>query len=170
MWCCVDFVWTDVPEESIAFIFRVEKSASEESTWALCRLQTPANAGSSETLVQTKSTRHIPEDGILHSDSCEILKSYTVLVLLSNQATNSWNRALFEVPSGFLAIRLLHSVKCCLFHDAVSNLVQIICSRMVGRLVRVSFFIIQTIIGHNVFNKFSLEPVETSAQPRVLFQ
>jgi hypothetical protein len=30
MWRCVDLVWTDVSEERIASIFRVEKSASEE--------------------------------------------------------------------------------------------------------------------------------------------
>jgi hypothetical protein len=34
MWSCVDFVWTDVSEERIASIFRVEKSASEEPAWA----------------------------------------------------------------------------------------------------------------------------------------
>jgi hypothetical protein len=33
MWCCVDLVWTDVSEELIAYIFIVEKSASEESAW-----------------------------------------------------------------------------------------------------------------------------------------
>jgi hypothetical protein len=34
MWCRVDLVWTDVSEERIAFIFRVEKSTSEEPAWA----------------------------------------------------------------------------------------------------------------------------------------
>jgi hypothetical protein len=34
MWRHVDFVWTDVSEERIASIFRVEKSASEEPGWA----------------------------------------------------------------------------------------------------------------------------------------
>jgi hypothetical protein len=33
MWRRVDIVWTDVSEELIAYIFRVEKSASEESVW-----------------------------------------------------------------------------------------------------------------------------------------
>jgi hypothetical protein len=34
MWRHVDLVWTDVSEECIASIFRVEKSASEELPWA----------------------------------------------------------------------------------------------------------------------------------------
>jgi hypothetical protein len=35
MWCCVDLVLTDVSEERIASIFRVEKSSSEEPE-AIC--------------------------------------------------------------------------------------------------------------------------------------
>jgi hypothetical protein len=31
---CVDLAWTDVPGERISSIFRVEKSASKEPTWA----------------------------------------------------------------------------------------------------------------------------------------
>jgi hypothetical protein len=57
MWRRVDLVWTDVLGERIASIFRVEKSASEESAWA---------GGCS----------HIPEDGILHSHRRENLRSY----------------------------------------------------------------------------------------------
>jgi hypothetical protein len=39
MWRCVNLVWTDVSEEHIASIFRVEKSGSEEPVWAGgCRL------------------------------------------------------------------------------------------------------------------------------------
>jgi hypothetical protein len=34
MWRRVDLVWTDVSEERIVSIFRVEKSASEEPAWA----------------------------------------------------------------------------------------------------------------------------------------
>jgi hypothetical protein len=85
MWGRVD-VWTDVSEEHMAFIFKVEKCASEEQTWAgdCSSLQQPAYSGSSladfstlnieaiyssETSVHTRSTRHhIPEDGILNSD------------------------------------------------------------------------------------------------------
>jgi hypothetical protein len=48
MWRRVGLMWTDVSEERIASIFRVEKS--------------------SETSVHTRPTqRHIPEDGILHT-------------------------------------------------------------------------------------------------------
>jgi hypothetical protein len=39
MWRSVIFVWTDVSEDRIASIFRVEESASEEPAWASsCRL------------------------------------------------------------------------------------------------------------------------------------
>jgi hypothetical protein len=34
MWRRADLVWTDVSEERIASIFRVEESASEEPAWA----------------------------------------------------------------------------------------------------------------------------------------
>jgi hypothetical protein len=39
MWRRVDLVWTDVSEECIASIFKVEKSASEEPAWAGGSLQ-----------------------------------------------------------------------------------------------------------------------------------
>jgi hypothetical protein len=56
VWRRVDMVdWTDVSEDRIASIYRVEKSASED----------PAGAGS-----------HPPEDGIIHSHRRENLKSY----------------------------------------------------------------------------------------------
>jgi hypothetical protein len=42
MWRRVDLVWTDVSEERITSIFKVEKSASEEPAWAnknqLCKI------------------------------------------------------------------------------------------------------------------------------------
>jgi hypothetical protein len=102
MWRRTDLVWTDVSDERIASIFGVEKSASEEPTWAGdCRLshqsKTPSyiRTGreaewladfstmkmdamrSSEMSVHTRSTRrHIPEDGILHCHRRKNLKSY----------------------------------------------------------------------------------------------
>jgi hypothetical protein len=61
MWRRVDLVnWTDVSEERIASIFKLEKSTSEEPAWAGGR----------------STRRHIPEDGILHSHRRENLKSY----------------------------------------------------------------------------------------------
>jgi hypothetical protein len=52
VWRHVDVVnWTDVSEDRIASIFRVEKSANEEPAAATC------------------SRRHIPEDGILQNES-----------------------------------------------------------------------------------------------------
>jgi hypothetical protein len=59
----VHLVWTDVSEERIASIFRVEKTSMNR--W----LQTAIH--SSETLVHTRCTRHpIPEDGIPQIFSC----------------------------------------------------------------------------------------------------
>jgi hypothetical protein len=73
MWRHVDLVWTDVSEERIASVFRVEKSASEEPAWA---------GGCSLQSVHTSSTRRrIPEDDILHSHPREDIKSYIVLLL-----------------------------------------------------------------------------------------
>jgi hypothetical protein len=68
MWRCVCLVLTDVSEERIASIFRVEKSPSEELAWAGgCRLLLKMEAiRSSEMSVNTRPTQcHIPEDDIL---------------------------------------------------------------------------------------------------------
>jgi hypothetical protein len=90
MWRPVDLVWTDVSEERIASIFRVEKSESEQVAADWASLQPSAHAGSShadfstlkmeairpfETTGHTRSTRrHIPEDGILYSQRRENLR------------------------------------------------------------------------------------------------
>jgi hypothetical protein len=56
MWRSVDPGLTDVSEERITSIFRIEKSASRK----------PASAGGSETSVNQESTqRHIQKDDIL---------------------------------------------------------------------------------------------------------
>jgi hypothetical protein len=91
MWRHADLVnWTDVSEERVASIFRVEKSASEEPDWVcyhLLRLVsrsriflpwkwwrhiTPKRRLNSQDLQGV----HIAEDGILHNHRCENLKSY----------------------------------------------------------------------------------------------
>jgi hypothetical protein len=101
MWRCVDLVWTDVSEECIAFIFRVEKSALS--------LQPPADTGSSladfstlkmevirssEMSVHTRSTRcHIPEDDILHSHHHENLNlTICILQLFWRRKCRLWKK------------------------------------------------------------------------------
>jgi hypothetical protein len=99
MWCCVDLALTDVSEERIASIFRVEESASGEPAWADgCRLKTEV-IRSSETSVNARSTqRHIPEDDILHSHCCESLKSYIKTVHLFMEPEGSLSYSLPLVP------------------------------------------------------------------------
>jgi hypothetical protein len=87
MWRCVVLVLSDVSEERIASIFRVEQSASEESVWP--GLQPPGHTGSSladcSTLkmeaIRSSETSHIPEDDIIHSHRCESLKSYKFILV-----------------------------------------------------------------------------------------
>jgi hypothetical protein len=78
MWRCVDPRLTDVSEERIASIFRVENPRAENQRQQACpSLQPPSDADfstlkmdsicSTETSVNPGSTqRHIPEDDILH--------------------------------------------------------------------------------------------------------
>jgi hypothetical protein len=73
MWRRVALAWTDVSEERVASIFRVEKSASEEPVWE----------GGFETSVHTRTTRrHIQENGILHSHLRENLKNLAYVIFL----------------------------------------------------------------------------------------
>jgi hypothetical protein len=96
MLCRVFLVRTDVSEERISSIIRVER-ISEHSVFPRCLHQLLVTADvvpnsliisnlmmeairSSETLVLTRARRHrIPEDGILHSHRRENLKSYTIV-------------------------------------------------------------------------------------------
>jgi hypothetical protein len=84
MWSRVDLVWTDVTEECIASVFRVENPRARNQREQLAgsplsdfsTLKTEA-IRSSETSDHTISKRrHIPEDDILHSHRRENLKSY----------------------------------------------------------------------------------------------
>jgi hypothetical protein len=66
MWRSVHLVWTDVSEERITYIFRVEKSANEKPAWAgACRPCVNWRFGG--TSVHIRYIRHHnPEDGILY--------------------------------------------------------------------------------------------------------
>jgi hypothetical protein len=68
MLCSVALVRTDESGGCIAFIIRVTR---------MCELGTLVVAGSSVPTISTR--RNIPEDGILHSQSRENLKSYKAL-------------------------------------------------------------------------------------------
>jgi hypothetical protein len=71
MYCHVGLVSSDVSEERVTSIFRVKKSASEEQFYELARNCSLADFStlkieairSSETLVLTRSTRHLIPDG-----------------------------------------------------------------------------------------------------------
>jgi hypothetical protein len=63
MWRRVDLVWTDVSEERIASLFRIEKSVSEEPAWAGGRLRV------------TEQSRK--EHGSIYSTMYKIIVEYT---------------------------------------------------------------------------------------------
>jgi hypothetical protein len=87
MWRRVNLVGTDVSEERIACIFRVEKSASEKPVWA----------GGSETSVHTRSTGyHIPEYGILHALFWSEMRTATSVILKNIYCPSSNSATVFK--------------------------------------------------------------------------
>jgi hypothetical protein len=63
MWRRVVLVWTDVSEERIASVFRVDKSAKEEPAWAGdCRLSSRTMTLGSIQPLTRMSTRNFPGD------------------------------------------------------------------------------------------------------------
>jgi hypothetical protein len=108
-------VLTDVSEERIASIFRVEekKKSASEPAW------TSANLGrSSETSVNTTSTRGlIPEDGFLHSHRRENLRSYkfaTVEFLTKHCSTVLLER--LQDETNLICLNVERSCKGCVNH------------------------------------------------------
>jgi hypothetical protein len=100
-WHLVILTRTDVSEESIASIIRVDK-VSDLGTLALisnCSLILPTQMMEavyfSETSVLTRSTwHHIPEDGILYSHRRENLRSYTSSCF---RETNAAERCIYSI-------------------------------------------------------------------------
>jgi hypothetical protein len=92
MWCRVDLMWTDISEERIASIFRVEKFAREETAWAGgCNLYLLEDI---TLLYRARTTSgesipgvHMPGDEIdnWHSSVTEVKSewSYTSFLLIS---------------------------------------------------------------------------------------
>jgi hypothetical protein len=80
--CCMALLEIDFSEESVASIIRVERHSKLETTLAVTGnyAHCEKSASCSETSVLTISTgRRIPEDGVLHSNHRENLKSYIIL-------------------------------------------------------------------------------------------
>jgi hypothetical protein len=81
IWRRVDIVLTDVLEERIASIFRVEeeeKSASEPAWGGANRLKMEAIYSSETSVISICTRRHTPEDRFLHSHRRVNLKSYII--------------------------------------------------------------------------------------------
>jgi hypothetical protein len=107
LWRHVDFVWTDVSEESIGTIFRVEKIASEEPAWPGGCITKMEAIRSSETSVHTKSTRHHnPKDGSLDSHSYKNFKSS--LIMLGEYLHKLLNALITEVAQRWMVAWLLN--------------------------------------------------------------
>jgi hypothetical protein len=59
MWRCVDLALTDVSEERIASIFRVEESASREPAWAVGCSEVSANQMSDYVILWNANRYHM---------------------------------------------------------------------------------------------------------------
>jgi hypothetical protein len=140
IWRRLDLVWTDISEEHIASIFRVEKYPRARNQreqvaagWFLAHgyfsTLKMVETRSSETSVHKRSTRrHIPKDGIIHSHCSEILKSYIMSILFSylylrllyclfpfnfrNKSLSASRACVLHVPTIQSSLILLYMVMC----------------------------------------------------------
>jgi hypothetical protein len=97
MWRHVDLVWTDVSEEHIASIFRVEKSASEEPAWTGgCRLQLEEHAAS-------------------------ILRGEMSLTLLPWRRNQNFSLKLLQASIRLLVVTCLQNIRSCILEFLVEQ-------------------------------------------------
>jgi hypothetical protein len=76
MWCCADLVWTDISEEHIATIFRVEKSASEEPAWAGGRRL--SHQSKTPSYIRTEGGRESGPHGPIFNRISRVLSQYNL--------------------------------------------------------------------------------------------
>jgi hypothetical protein len=102
MWRRVDLVWTDVSEERIASIFRVEKLTSEEPAWA---------GGCKPQILQMKFYRHFCSRGwsiYFHIFVAHLEPAWHMDLLLWPWERLEWR--LFKSPGTVTIFRLRHIV------------------------------------------------------------
>jgi hypothetical protein len=77
-------VSTDVSEEHIAWIFKVEEYATQETSETL-KMEKICSSEMSGGF-QRATRRYIPEDNTLHNHRCENLKSFTYSILFTTMS------------------------------------------------------------------------------------
>jgi hypothetical protein len=82
MWRRVDLVWTDISEEHIAYIFRVEKSSSEEPAGAGGRFFYPENV--------------LPKCRFTQDLHCATSHKTAFFIVTAVRTSNLTNRILFQ--------------------------------------------------------------------------
>jgi hypothetical protein len=95
MWRRVDLVWTDVSEERIVSIFRVEISANQEPAWAGgCRLQSTLLMQSLSGPIENTASSIVVFAASLHSNGSYLIVAYVFVA------------AEMYLPSSYLAMGL----------------------------------------------------------------
>jgi hypothetical protein len=103
---CVALVKTDIPEERSASIIRVTRIGEPGTTLAVTSNQCTLQRKS----VLTRATQHnIPEDGILHIQCRENLRSYKNRLIYDVPETNTYiNMLLQTLRSNHIPLVSLH--------------------------------------------------------------